>query len=158
MKTPLPSYSPGINVAVIRQVNQNWQYLLLQRSGEDPAYGGVWGLLSGTRDNHETVTALALREMQEEIGLRPNLLFATEYCLQFFVPTRDAVWVLPVLAATVDSDAKIVLNSENSDYRWLECREAVNLAHWRNLKDVIRLLEEDLAGFPPPNWMAMPVP
>lgn len=158
MKTPLPLYSPGINVAVIRRVDNDWQFLLLERSGEDPAYGGIWGLLSGTRDNNETLTELALREMQEEIGLRPNNLYATEYCLQFFEPTRDSVWVLPVLVATVDAGAKIELDSENSGFRWLDCQEAMKLAHWRNLKDVIRMLAEDLAVFPPPNWMEMALP
>ena len=158
MKTPIPAISPGINVAVIRKVNEQWQYLLLQRSGEDKVYGGLWGLLSGTRDDNETVTNLAIREMGEETGLRPNTLYASEYCLQFFEPTRDQVWTLPVLVAVVDSEAQVALDSENRDFRWLPCQEAAQLAHWRNLKDVIRMLEEDLAQFPPPNWVVMPLP
>ena len=158
MKTPLPLYSPGINIAVIRQAQGGWQYLLLQRSAEDAAYGGIWGLLSGTRDDNETVTELALREMSEEISLRPNKLYATEYCLQFFEPTRDAVWVLPVFVATVERAAEIALDSENSEFRWLPFGEARQLAHWRNLKDVLRMLEEDLKDSPPPNWVELPLP
>lgn len=158
MKTPIPHLSPGINIAVIRRLDGIWEYLLLQRSGEDTVYEGVWGLLSGTRDDHETVTELALRELAEETGLRPNLLFASEYCLQFFEPTRDEVWTLPVLVVVVDSDCQVHLNSENRALRWLPCDEAATLAHWRNLKDVIRMLEDDLTNFPPPNWVEMPLP
>jgi len=156
MKTPLDHISPGINIAVIRRRADRWEYLMLKRAA-DQTYTGYWGLLSGSRENNETVTNLALREMNEEIGQYPDRLWASEYCLQFFEPLDDAVWTLPVLVAEISAQAEIVLDEENEEYRWLSAAEAVTLAPWRNLREVLGWLEEDLRAYPPGNWVELPL-
>ena len=155
MKTPIPQKSPGINVAVIRNIDNVWQYLLLKRAS-DETYDGFWGLLSGSRENNESVTNLALREMMEEISIRPQSLWASEYCVQFFEPLDDSIWTLPVLVAFVEPTDQVVLDEENQEFRWLSVEAAIELAPWRNLKQVLVWLEEDLKSFPPVNWVRMP--
>ena len=156
MKTPIPIIGNGINVAVIRKVDSKWQYLMLKRAA-DETYTGFWGLLSGSRENNESVTNLALREMKEEINLRPRSLWASEYCLQFFEPLDDAIWTLPVLVAVVEETDQVELDAENEEYRWLPAAEAIELAPWRNLKQVLGWLVSDLATCPPGNWVELPL-
>lgn len=144
----------GINVAVMRKVDNAWQYLMLKRAS-DETYEGYWGLLSGSRENNETVTNLALREMMEEISIRPQSLYASEYCVQFFEPLDDAIWTLPVLVAFVEPTDQVVLDAENEEFRWLGVDQAIELAPWRNLKQVLGWLEEDMRSFPPSNWVVM---
>ena len=41
--------------------------------------------------------------------------------------------------------------------RWLGVQDATALAPWRNLKQVLGWLEEDLETFPPGNWVELPL-
>ena len=148
--------SPGINVAVVKKTASDWQFLLLQRA-EKETYPGFWGLLTGGREDEETVPELAVREMAEETGLRPDSLWASEYCVQFYEPTVDRVWILPVIVAVVSDDADVGLSEENRAFRWLLPKEAVDLVFWKNLKTVIADLAEELRNFPSPNWVELPV-
>ena len=152
----IPMESPGINVAVVKEYGGSWRFLLLQRA-EKETYPGFWGLLTGGREGEETVPELAVREMAEETGLRPDSLWASEYCLQFYEPTVDRVWILPVVVAVVSAVADVRLSKENRAFRWLLPKEAVEIVCWKNLKTVIADLAEELQNFPSPNWVELPV-
>ena len=153
-KSKIEIEAPGINVAVVKKDAGGWKFLLLKRAAKE-SYPGFWGFLTGGRENDETVPQLAVREMAEEIGLKPQKLWATEYVFQFYEPTVDKIWILPVLVAEVADNSEIKLSSENSEYRWLEAEEAQKTVLWKNLRKVIGDIREELEAYPAPNWVEL---
>jgi dATP pyrophosphohydrolase len=152
----IPIESPGINLAVVKKEAGGWQLLMLRRA-EGETYPGYWGLLTGSREGEETVPQLACRELAEETGLVPESLWASEYCVHFYEPTVDKLWILPVIVAVVAPEAEVRLSAENSQYQWASIPAAAKLAVWKNLVTVIGNLAPELEAFPAPNWVRLPV-
>jgi dATP pyrophosphohydrolase len=149
--TQIEIESPGVNVAVIKEDDDGWKFLLLQRSKHE-TYAGCWGFVTGGKKNDETVARVVMREVREETGLSPERLWATEYVIQFYEPTCDKIWILPLVVAVVKADSQVVLSSENSDYRWLPANRAKRLVSWKNLAQAIDNLADDLEIYPARNW------
>jgi dATP pyrophosphohydrolase len=155
-QTSIPIESPGINLVVIKQIEDTWKFLILKRA-ENETYPGFWGFLTGCRQGNETVPQLAVRELDEETGLRPTRLWATEYIVHFYEPTVDKIWILPVLVAEVPAEAEVKLSGENADFRWLLPDEAKVLIDWQNVLEVLENLSLEIEGYPPSNWIKLPV-
>ena len=151
-QTNIKIESPGVNVAVIRNTDDGWQFLILQRA-ETESYGGFWGFMTGGKRDNETVAQVVVRELEEETGLKPKSMWATEYLVQFYEPEYDSIWILPLIVAVVDQDKNVVLSDENSDFKWLDADQAKHLVSWKNLVDSIENLSEELEIFPARNWV-----
>jgi len=144
--------APGVNVAVVREIGDGWEFLLLKRS-ERETYPGFWGFLTGRKQDNETVAQVVTREMSEETGLTTMSLWATEEILQFYEPEADAIWLLPVVVAVIGETEEIRLSDENSEFRWLTSDEAIKLASWRNIGQAVSNISLCLRGFPDPGWV-----
>ena len=144
--------SPGMNVVAIKKDADGWKFLLLKRA-KGETYEGFWGFVSGGREGDETVPQLAARELKEETGLIAESLWATEYVFQFYEPTVDKIWILPVIAAIVKPDTQVKLSEENSEFRWLTAEEVIELIQWKNIRQVVAELAEELGRFPADNWV-----
>jgi len=153
-KSRIEIESPGINVAVVKKDADGWKFLMLKRA-EKESYPGFWGFLTGGRENNETVPQIAVREMAEETGLRPRKLWATEYVFQFYEPTVDKIWILPVIVAVVPADSKVVLSEENSEFRWLTANDAQKIVFWKNLQKALEDIDGELDIYPAPNWVEL---
>ncbi len=152
----IPIESPGINLAIVRQDSDAWRFLLLRRA-EGQSYPGFWGFLTGRKESNETVAQLAARELHEETGLTPLKLFASEYCVQFYEPAVDRVWILPVIVAMVESGEAVKLCEENSDFRWVTSAESRELLEWQNVIDAVQNLDRELQRYPAQSWVELPV-
>lgn len=150
--TNIPIESPGVNVAVVKKDYDGWKFLILRRA-DNESYGGFWGFVTGGKKGDETVAQVVIRELQEEISIRPASMWATEYLIQFYEPEFDKIWVLPLIVAVVDPASEVVLSSENSDYRWLAADRAKHLVSWKNLVRAIDDVVEELEMFPARNWV-----
>jgi len=144
--------SPGVNCAVVREEDDGWKILLLKRAPTE-TYGGSWGFVTGRKRGTETVAQIVQREILEETGLTPTRVFATEHVVQFYEPEVDAIWVLPLIVATVNPDAEVVLNHENTEFAWLPVLRARNRVSWKNLMRSIDLIYDELELFPARNWV-----
>ena len=144
--------SPGVNVAVLKNTDDGWRFLLLQRS-EEETYAGSWGFVTGGKRGNETVAQVVVREVGEETGLTPESIWATEYVVQFYEPEVDTIWILPLIVAIVPHDAEVQLSSENSDFKWLSARKAKNLVTWKNLVKAIEDITDEIEIFPARNWV-----
>jgi len=153
-RTNIDIEAPGINVAVVKKDSDGWKFLMLRRA-ESESYPGFWGFLTGGRKDNESVPQIAVRELKEETGLMAESLWATEYVFQFYEPTVDKIWLLPVLVAVVSAEARIRLSEENSECRWLAEGEAIKLAPWKNLKKAVRDISEELSHYPADNWVEL---
>ncbi|MBU0982917.1 MAG: NUDIX domain-containing protein [candidate division Zixibacteria bacterium] len=148
----IPIESPGVNVAVIKQDDDGWKFLLLCRS-EQETYAGTWGFMTGGKKSDETVADVVLREMKEETGLAPLRMFATEYVIHFYEPQYDKIWILPLIVAEVPSDCEITLSPENCDFAWLKPHRARHRVNWKNLMTAIDNIIEELEVYPAHNWV-----
>lgn len=144
--------SPGVNVAVVKKDDDGWKFLILQRADTE-SYGGCWGFMTGSKQGNESVAQLVSRELDEETGLKPQSMWATEYLVQFYEPEYDRIWILPVIVVVVPTTARVTLSPENSDYEWLSASAAKRKVTWKNLVRAIDDVSEELEIFPARNWV-----
>jgi dihydroneopterin triphosphate diphosphatase len=144
--------SPGVNVAVVKKDDDGWKFLVLQRA-EKESYPGCWGLLTGLKEGHESAAQIAVREMKEETGLKPDVMWSTETLIQFYEPEFDQIWLLPLIVAVVPSDSRVVLTPENAAFKWLDPFKAKKQVTWKNLVAAVDQVAEELEVYPARTWV-----
>jgi 8-oxo-dGTP diphosphatase len=98
-------------------LNADDQMLIVRRSATDTLQPGAWDIPGGRQEPGEALQAVAIREIQEEVGLvlrDPKLLFATS-------DMRDGVtktWLF--FAEYMAPDATIRLSDEHDQYQWID--------------------------------------
>jgi 8-oxo-dGTP diphosphatase len=97
--------------------------VLLQHRAPWSHQGGTWGLPGGARDSHETVEQAAIREANEEAGLRADQLVVRTTV----VTAEVSGWSY----TTVIADARVQLdtraNGESAELRWVAEEEVTTL-------------------------------
>jgi dATP pyrophosphohydrolase len=104
-------------VYVLRRRDGLTELLFLHRSGG--RFADRWWPVTGTREPAEDPMQCALRELEEETGLRPEALYRTD--LTFPV---EGGGYLRVFVAPVDASAVVQLNWEHDDHQWCSADEA----------------------------------
>ena len=117
--------------------------LLLRRADER-----IWGLPKGTVEPGETLEETAVREVQEETGIRVRILTPlTEIRYRFYSPRDDAnveKRVVYFLAERVGGRLKPEPGFD--DVRWFTRTEALRRLHFENDRNVVRRAYEALAS------------
>ena len=138
-----------IDVYVLRGRGDALEVLLLRRA-RDQARGGTWECVHGKIDDGETAVAAARRELQEEIGCAPMVLYNLSLVEQFYLHASDQLVLIPVFAAFVAPDAVIQLSTEHDTFLWLTPADARDQCTWpraaRAMDDAVRLLGDGNAG------------
>ena len=107
--------------------------ILLIRRAPDRIYPGLWQCVTGRLEAGERITGGALREVEEETGLRPDdleVVFETDLVNTFHEAAVDALMVEAVFAARVRPPAIVALSHEHDDQRWLAPADAAALVTW----------------------------
>ena len=146
--------SPGFNALVVKNDDDGWKFLLLQRAGTE-TYSGTWGVITGSKRQGETMAQSVARDVEEEIGLTEIRMFATEYVIQFYEPENDKIWILPLMVVVVPSDSELVLSDENDNFDWLLPHRACHRVTWKNLERAIEEVVDELELYPARNWVEM---
>jgi len=115
-----------VEVVVFRRAKQP-EFLVLQRSDDEDIYPGLWQIVSGGIESGEKTYEAAVREVEEEIGVKPIRLFNTPLTNTFYFYTTDSVNVSPVLAAEVGAVSEVKLSPEHQAFHWLGKEEAISL-------------------------------
>jgi len=112
---------------------------LLFRRAKGHIYEGQWRMVGGKVEKGEKYWEAAVREMEEETGLKPKRFFTLPSLNQFYEHRTDKILTIPAFAAEVSPDDKIVLNSEHNEYRWFHLEEAVEKVIWPEQQRLLRL-------------------
>lgn len=131
-----------VEVVVFRFGRTGPEFLLVQRSADEPAYPGIWQVVTGTLHEGETALDAARRELEEETQLRPERFWVVPYVSTFYDPRADELHHCPFFAAQVVPDGEPVLSGEHQDYRWLPLEEAGRLLLWPAQREGLRITEQ----------------
>ncbi len=130
-------------VAVL--VRRGDRYLLLLRA---PSHEVYWHVVAGAREPGETDEAAALRELEEETGLRPvaplvdlgrpySYPVDDEIGRRFEFPPGTTLVQVRSFAAEAPDDWEPLLNEEHTEHRWCSLAEAVALVRWPDTQDAL---------------------
>jgi 8-oxo-dGTP pyrophosphatase MutT (NUDIX family) len=103
--------SNRVAVYVFRVSLTGPQFLQLHRAVGSGDYAGTWQTVYGGIKSGETAIAAALRELKEETQLTPKQFFQVEYLESFYHRARDRVTILPVFAAQIAANAKVIIDA-----------------------------------------------
>jgi len=130
-----------VEVVVFRRKNVP-EFLVLHRAENETIYPGLWQIVSGQIEADEKAHEAALREVREEIGIRPKRLFNTPLTNTFYFYTNDTVNLSPVFAAEVDDGIEVKLSAEHQELRWLKKDDAISLLVWPGQKEAVRIVSD----------------
>jgi len=128
------------SLVAIRNIEERHEVLLLKRT---QTLIGEWCQIAGSIEKDETAWQAALRELDEETGLKPNTFYSADICEQFYEADRDAITIAPVFVAFIDNTAKVSLNHEHSEYRWVSFDEAIEMVAFGGQRRVLRWIEDE---------------
>jgi dihydroneopterin triphosphate diphosphatase len=138
-----------VDVYVLRGTGDGMQCLLLRRA-PDRRCPGSWETVHGHIEGEELPVDAALRELQEETGLKPDRLYNLSRVESFYLHTRNEVALIPAFVALVGEDSPVRPGPEHDGFRWVGVREAGQRLAWprerRALEDAIALLATGGAG------------
>jgi 8-oxo-dGTP pyrophosphatase MutT (NUDIX family) len=109
-------------------IRDNDKLLILKRSDKVKSMKGLWAGISGIIENNEEPLSRAKIEIFEEVGItedKINLIKATEEMRIDSPQYKNHEWgIFPFLFET--NNPKIILNWENSDFKWINIEELEN--------------------------------
>ena len=118
------------------------EFLQIRRSADSGEYQGSWQTVYGGVKAGETAVQAALRELQEETGLVPLVMWQVEYLESFYFMAKDYVVMMPVFAVEVARDAVVRLNEEHDAARWVQEGRIESSFMWRTQREALRILLE----------------
>ena len=132
---------------LFREASAGIEILLIRRA-PGRLYPGLWQCVTGRLEAGERITAAALREVEEETGLRPDdleIVFDTDLVNSFHEAAVDAIMVEAVFAARVRPGATVTLSHEHDGQQWLAPDAAAAMVTWpayeRAIESVTWLVE-----------------
>jgi dihydroneopterin triphosphate diphosphatase len=135
-----------VEVCVFRWKSRKPQYLLLQRSDNEKLYPGLWQIVSGTIKKNESADGAALRELDEETGLRIKRLWTVPFVDSYYDVWNDVVQMVPVFAVEVESDLTVQLSKEHQRFQWLSYTKAKGCIVWPGQQKAIEIMHEFING------------
>jgi len=126
-----------INV-VTSFLEHDGKILILRRSDKVRTMKHKWAGISGYIEEDETALESALKEIQEEVGLKKEDVKLVKVAEPLEVPDteRDTLWIVhPHLFKT--SNTNIRLDWEHDQYKWIDPEDIANY-------DTVLMLKETL--------------
>lgn len=142
-----------IECFVVRPAGDSHEFLQLRRAKRE-YLEGIWHTVAGRIEPGETAVAAALRELEEETGLRPLELYCLDRIGSFYIASQDTLWHCPLFCAMADAGATVRLNEEHDAHRWVGQGEAAGMFLWPSDREsVTQICTEILGNGPAKRYM-----
>ena len=129
-----------VDAYVYRKTENGLKFLILKRASTK-LYEHLWQGVAGKIEAGETAPLAAIRELDEETGLKPRHMFIADHISRFYEAHDDRINLVPVFGIEVDSD-DVTLSEEHCDYKWVTLDEALEHLVWRGQKKGIQVINE----------------
>lgn len=126
-----------IEAHIFRKAGDDIEFLLIKRADNDSLFPGVWQMVTGSINENEKAFETAWREIQEETGLIPIKFWIAPNVNSFYNQLKDNINLIPVFAAQVESNCKVTLSNEHSDYKWVNKDEAKQMLIWKGQRNSV---------------------
>jgi dihydroneopterin triphosphate diphosphatase len=130
-----------IEAHIFRIVNDRMEFLLLKRA-ENEKYPGIWQMVTGSIEDNEKAFEAALREINEETSLTPLNFWVVPNINSFYWTEKDVISTIPVFAALVQPDAKVLISEEHCMFKWVEKNEALCLLAWPGQHKSVEIIHD----------------
>jgi dihydroneopterin triphosphate diphosphatase len=127
-----------------RRPDGGLDFLQIRRTEDSLEHGAVWAVVYGGIEAGETAVQTALRELDEETGLRPHAMFQVEYLESFYFRQRDVVMLMPVFAVEVTGEPSIRLDADHDAYRWVPYEARDEQFLWRTQREAVDVIHQHL--------------
>ena len=125
-----------VDAYVFRKVENKIWFLLLKRANKK-IYEHLWKGVAGKIETGETAWQAALRELDEETGLKPIRMFIADHISKFYEKIEDRINLVPVFGIEVESE-EVRLSNEHTEFRWMGVDEAEESLVWNGQKEGVR--------------------
>ncbi len=133
------NYRIPIQVLVypVRIREEQWEYLMLKRTEET---GGFWQGVSGAPEGKEKILNAAKRELLEETGFTPEIIFKIEYeftiknpasVSTLYAPGVDSIPVYVFIARIDPSQEPRTDPIEHTHWQWCDFKSALEKLYWK---------------------------
>ena len=129
-----------VDAYVYRKAEDGLLFLILKRA-ETKMYEHLWQGVAGKIEAGETAPLAAIRELDEETGLKPRHMFIADHISRFYEAHDDRINLVPVFGIEVDSD-DVTLSEEHCDYKWVTLNQALDHLVWLGQKQGIQVINE----------------
>ena len=119
------------------------EFLVLKRAPDKFVPPDFWQMVSGTIEPGEWSPETAIREVEEETGLKVRKLLVVDYLHEFWLAHWDEIVSIPVFACEMGRGS-VTLSEEHVDYRWLSYGAAINRLPRRSQRQALRVFLEDI--------------
>ncbi len=130
-----------IEAHIFRYRDDKMEFLLLKRSPGE-IYPGLWQMVSGRIEQQETAVVAAIREVEEETGLKPIAGWVVPRINSFYSPIDDSINFVPVFVFQVEGDRRVLLSEEHTEFGWFELDETLNKLSWDGQRKAAQLINE----------------
>jgi 8-oxo-dGTP pyrophosphatase MutT (NUDIX family) len=125
------------------------EFLQLLRAADSKHMPATWHPVMGHVEAGETAVACAVRELDEEVGLREGDpawlgLWALEEVHPFFLTASDEVVLSPRFAAEVATGWRPRLNREHTSFRWVAAGDVDQTFMWPGQRAAIAEIVQSL--------------
>jgi len=128
-----------VETHIFRKINGRIEFLLLKR-GDNETYSKVWQMVTGSTEDNEKAYEAAIREIEEETGLKPLKFWVVPNVNSFYSHEKDSISLVPVFVAQVNNDEEVMLSEEHSEYKWVQKEEAEDLLAWPGQRRSVEII------------------
>lgn len=129
-----------VEVIIFKVINNKPLFLLLKRQ---PERGGFWQPVTGGVEEGEDLKEAALREMEEETGIKDNIKVLEDlHYFEFEFNGGYGEAKEYVFGVQVDEKAESVISDEHSEQQWCSLEEALELLKYENNRVGFRKIVE----------------